>query len=713
MDISLHASAASTAGAVPPTPQPPADLGDALLEAAEQLLGPVAQWQWRRQVRLLAGQAALQPWFAAAARHLRIDCVPVRGAAIPASASASTPASASASACVTQATLAPGPYLWIHNGQVRAVSHGGHDWRVGALRQGPPPEGGALYRVVPSHTFAKLGWREFRQAALSDSRLLREIGLATFVINAFALVIPLYMNAIYDRVLPAQADMSLWVLSLGAAFCLGLEYLLRNERSRALMRLADEFQSTCLPQLTHWLSRAPLTQALDWGHGAVRGLAALSRLRSLYWSLIGSSVLDLGFAVLYLAIIAWLGGLLALAPAAVLAVGAWVMWRYDRQLDAAGPPDDAAFSVTADRYALYRAANAESVLASEYLVATETLRQREQRRYALQSRCSAALNLLGNGQTLLIVVVAYYLVATHRMQPAGIFAAILLSGRMLQPLGSLMTALPSLRQMHACLRQVNDTLGASAAAPPMVQDMARAGTGWCLRDVSLRYGDAAPLALKDVSLDIRPGERIAIVGPAAGGKSTLLKLLLGVMAPTRGSVQYNGCALAGDAARALREQVHYGWQSAELIGPTPRDYLDLDGTRTPDELAASLRQMGLAPVVARWPQGLATPCAALPALGRRTLELLALARLALSRRAVYALDTPSECLDPQAERQLLAMLRGRCGQGATLLLVTDKANLLTLVDRVLYVTEGQIRFDGTVPQFQGLLAQGAAQPAQS
>ena len=673
-----------------PAAQGQTDLGDALLEAAEYVLGPAAHWQWRRQARLLAGQATLPAWFSAAARHLRIDCLAAGAPQDPVAARAS------------------GTYLWLSDDRARVLHYAGGAWRMAGAPLATAPEGGVLYRVVPSQTFARLGWREFRQAALSDTHLLREIGLATFIINVFALVIPLYMNAIYDRVLPAQADMSLWVLSVGAILCLGLEYLLRNERGRALTRMADEFQTTCLPQLTHWISHAPLSQALEWGNGAVRGLAALFRLRSLYWTLVGSSVLDLGFAVLYLAIIAWVGGLLACVPAVIMAIGVWAVWRYDRQLAAMGPDDSAAFSLTAERYALYRATNTESLLATEYLAATDVMRQREQMRYALQSRCGAALNLLGNSQTLFIVVLAYYLVLTHHMQPAGIFAASLLSGRMLQPLSSLMTALPSLRQMTLCLREVNATLAASNEPAQTCTDLGQPDAGWSLRDVCIRYGDHAPQALKDVSLDIRHGERIAIIGPAAGGKSTLLKLLLGVLTPTQGSVEWAGCPLAGEVARGLREQVHYGWQSSELIGATPREYLALEAGHSHDALAASVQQVGLAPAVARWPQGLGTPCMVLPPLGRRTLELLALARLSLSQRSIYMLDTPSESMDPQAEQRLIATLQARRAQGATLLLVTDKANLLTLVDRVIYVNQGHIRFDGTVPQFERLLAQGAA-----
>ncbi len=697
------------------SPRAPEGLRDALLEAAEQVLGPAAQWEWRRQARQLAGEAAVAPWFSAAARYLRIDCLPVvgtQGVAHPRSQGSAPPASTGAAGTPgghAPADLTPGAYVWIKHGQACSATLAGGVWRVtGAL--GEPgsvtPQGGALYRVVPSQTFARLGWREFRQAALSDTRLLKEIGLATFVMNTFALVIPLYMNAIYDRVLPAQAEMSLWVLSLGVALCLGLEYLLRNERSRALMRLADEFQTGCLPQLTHWISRAPLSQALEWGQGAVHGLAALSRLRSLYWNLVGSSAVDLGFALLYLAIITWMGGLLALVPAAVMAFGAWTVWRYDRQLHAMGPDDLPSFSLTAERFALYRGANAEATLASEYLVATEAMRLKEQRRYALQSRCGSLLALLGNAQTLLIVILAYYLVLNHRMQPAGIFAAILLSGRMLQPLTSLMTALPSLRQMNGCLRQVNQTLAAAAEAPRSNTGTVQSDAGWSLRDVSFRYDAGAPQALKAVSVDIRRGERIAIVGPAAGGKTTLLKLLLGVLMPTQGSVAWAGCPLTGDDARSLRDQTHYGWQSAELIGATPRDYLSLEREHSNQDLAACVQQTGLAPAVSRWPQGLSTPHAALPALGRRTLELLALARLRLSRRAIYALDAPSEVLDPQAEQQLLSTLKARCAQGATLLLITDKAHLLALVDRVIYINQGQIRFDGSVPAFEALMAGG-------
>lgn len=687
-------------------PQAPEGLADALLDAAEQVLGPAAHWQWRRQARQLAGEAGLEPWLKAAAAHLRVDCL-----ATPQPGAQATPGTPGPT---------PGVYLWIQGGRAGAARYVGDAWQALGLqaeasRAGAVPfdlpAGAALYRVVPAQTFARLGWREFRQAALSDTRLLKEIGLATFVINAFALVIPLYMNAIYDRVLPAQAEMSLWVLSLGALLCLGLEALLRNERSRALTRLADEFQTACLPQLVHWMGRAPLSQALEWGQGTVRGLAALSRLRSLYWNLVGSSAVDLGFTVLYLAIIAWIGGLIALVPVAAMAAAAWCVWRYDRQLNAMGPDDVAPFSLTADRLALYRGVNAESTLASEYLVSTESMRLREQRRFALQSRCGSALALLGNAQTLLIVVVAYYLVMAGHMQPAGIFAAILLSGRMLQPLSALMTALPSVRQMNRCLRQVNDTLAQAAQAPEASGGMAQPEAGWSLRDVAFRYGPGMADALKSVSLDIRRGERVAIVGPTGSGKSTLVKLLLGVVAPAQGSIDWAGCPLAGEHARSLRDQTHYAWQSAEPIGASPLEYLGLEGGHSPEELAACARQVGLAPAIARWPQGLRTACAALPSLGRRTRELLALARLTLTRRRLLVLDTPSESLDPQSEQRLIDTLKARSVVGGTLLVVTDRANLLELVDRVIYLNQGQVRFDGAVPEFERLMAQGAASQA--
>ena len=410
--------------------------------------------------------------------------------------------------------------------------------------------------------------------------------------------------------------------------------------------------------------------------------------------------------MLYLAIIAWMGGLIALVPVCAMAAAGWSVWRYDRQLNAMGPDDVAPFSLTADRLALYRGVNAESTLAAEYLESTEAMRLREQRRFALQSHCGAVLTFLGNAQTLLIVVVAYYLVMAGRMQPAGIFAAILLSGRMLQPLSALMTVLPSVRQMSRCLRQVNDTLAYAAQTPPASGGMAQADAGWSLRDVAFRYGAGSADALKAVSLDIRRGERVAIVGPAGSGKTTLIKLLLGVLAPAQGSLDWAGSPLAGEHARTLRDQAHYGWQSAEPIGTTPLEYLNLEGRRSHDELAACAQRVGLAPAVSRWPQGLRTACAALPAMGRRTRELLALARLTLTRRDLLVLDTPSECLDPHAEQLLFDTVKAKCANGGTLLLTTDRANLLGLVDRVIYLNQGQVRFDGAVPEFERLMAQG-------
>lgn len=659
-------------------------LGDALADAAEQVLGSVPRWHWTRRARSLVDEASVQAWFDVAYESLGIQCV-----------QHDLPLAEERSA------LPVGTYLLFSNGRWRTLTHlPNKTW----LLDGEPCDaamltGATMYRVAPAHSYDRLGWKQIKEASIADGSTLNKILWSTLLINIFVLVIPLYMNAIFDRVLPAQATMSLWVLSLGVALCLGLELLLRNDRSHALGQLADQFQYGIEPQLISRISHAPMSAELRWGAAGVEALAAWSRLRSLYWGIVASSLADSVFTVLYLAIIAWIGGLVVLVPLAAMMVAFWLIWRFDRGIKAMGNDDAAPFNVSAKSFGIHQAINAEKTMVEGFLASSETMRLREQRRYMLQSRCTAQFAALSNMQTVLIVVASFYLVDAHLMQPAGIFATILLAARVLQPLGSLMNVLPSLRQMRACVKKVNEVLEKVNDEPVASIKTDTLQDGWNLQNVSFGYRTDNDV-FKDISLRIRPKECLALVGPSGAGKTAMLQLLLGQLSPTKGSVMWGGAALAGQHAYSLREHIHYAWQSPEVIGSNAMEYLQCERATSKDELLQALNRARLGPTIARWPQGLLTPFSLLPALTQKTHEQLALARIILSRRELFVLDAPAESLDQHSEKALIETLQEKRERGATIIIATDRANLLTLVDRVIHIDGGQIQFDGSVQGFR-------------
>ncbi|MEU4779775.1 thiol reductant ABC exporter subunit CydD [Micromonospora sp. NPDC023633] len=207
--------------------------------------------------------------------------------------------------------------------------------------------------------------------------------------------------------------------------------------------------------------------------------------------------------------------------------------------------------------------------------------------------------------------------------------------------------------------------------------------------VTVRYERTT--ALRDVTLTVRPGERVAVIGPSGAGKSTLLGLLLGFVTPTAGRVTVGGVDLADADADGWRRQVAWVPQRAHLFAASLADNIRLGAPDTPDAaLAPAVHDAALDDVVAGLPGGLAT------VLGERGHGLssgqrqrVALARAFLRDAPVVLLDEPTARLDTAAEAVVLDATR-RLVAGRTALLVAHRPALLADADRILRIEDGRV-----------------------
>ncbi|MFJ8202310.1 thiol reductant ABC exporter subunit CydD [Micromonospora chalcea] len=198
-------------------------------------------------------------------------------------------------------------------------------------------------------------------------------------------------------------------------------------------------------------------------------------------------------------------------------------------------------------------------------------------------------------------------------------------------------------------------------------------------------------ALRDVTLTIRPGDRIAVIGPSGAGKSTLLNLLLGFVAPTSGRVTVDGVDLAGVDLDAWRRELAWVPQRAHLFAGSLADNIRLGAPDTPDDvLAAAVADAALDEVVDALPDGLDTR------LGERGHGLssgqrqrVALARAFLRDAPIVLLDEPTARLDSASEAVVLDATR-RLVAGRTALLVAHRPALLADADRILRVEDGRV-----------------------
>jgi ATP-binding cassette subfamily C protein LapB len=211
----------------------------------------------------------------------------------------------------------------------------------------------------------------------------------------------------------------------------------------------------------------------------------------------------------------------------------------------------------------------------------------------------------------------------------------------------------------------------------------------CLDNVSFAYGEQPP-ALVQVSLNIKPGEKVAIVGPVGSGKSTLLRLLQGLYAPVEGRVLFDNLPMQQWEMAQLRDQLGAQSQDVRLMYGSIRD--NIAGHERPVSDAAMERAVALSGVgqfIDRIEGGLDRQVGEgglFMSGGQR--QAIALARALVHEPSVLLLDEPTSSMDPALEQHVMRSLQSL--EGVTLVLATHKAELLKRVDRVIVLNHGRL-----------------------
>jgi ATP-binding cassette subfamily C protein len=217
-----------------------------------------------------------------------------------------------------------------------------------------------------------------------------------------------------------------------------------------------------------------------------------------------------------------------------------------------------------------------------------------------------------------------------------------------------------------------------------------------LHGVKYIYEDSSAPALDDVSLVIRRGESVAIVGSTGAGKSTLINIVLGLLKPSAGSVTVDGRDLLLNLP-AWRSKIGYVPQEIYLFDDTLRRNIALgreDAEIDADKLAAAIRMAQLEDVVAALPLGLDT------VVGERGVRLsggerqrVAIARALYSEPELLVFDEATSALDNRTERELALAIDALQG-GRTLLVIAHRLSTVRRCPRIVFLRRGRVQGDG-------------------
>ena len=583
--------------------------------------------------------------------------------------------------------------------------------------------------MIPMTSSATSAITLFKATLSARKGIFGQASLASLLINVLALGAALYSMQVYDRVIPTQGVATLIVLTGGVLIATLLELIVKLARARVL-EVAIKGMDL---ELSHAIFLRLLGIRLDQFPTSVGTLSAQLRsyetIRNFASTATLFFVVDAPFALLFLAVIALLAGpALAAIPAVffVLAIGLGLFYRsriarHAQTGNVASNKKLGLLVETVESAESLKSAGggAQQLQRWDQLNDQSIADEIAIRSYSEQASYLAAF--MQQASYIALIAAGAWIAATSTsLTMGGLIACSILSGRVLGPVAALpglivqwahaKAALESLEKVFALQRDNHEV--DRPLRPEKIQGQ--------FEVAALRFTyPGRPETLSLERLNIRAGEKVALLGPIGAGKSTLLKLLAGLYAPAQGRVLLDGL----DIQQIQREHlsVHLGYlpQEVKLLSGSLRENLQVGLVGVGESaLLQACRNTGLSGLIASHPKGLDLEITE----GGRGVsggqkQLIALTRLLLAQPSVWLLDEPTAAMDEQTELRSLAALRGAIAPEHTLVLVTHKLTLLGLVDRlILLAPNGSVMMDGArdaVLQQLRQKAQAAQQPAQA
>jgi len=546
----------------------------------------------------------------------------------------------------------------------------------------------------------------FWGSLLQGKWLYVQVLIAAALTNFLGLSTSLFIMVVYDRVVPNEAIESLIALTIGVLIALGFDFLIKTLRAQ----FVDKAGKRADARMSRLIFDKILNIKLDTRRQKSGAMASIVRefdtLREFFTSATLVAVVDLPFIFLFIWVISLIAGPLALVP--LIAVPLVILSGLAIQPFLARITESSMKSNMSKQSVLVETLNGlETVQATG---SGRLMRRRfeeasdAQSDLGLKSRMLSnfAINSAASVQQLAQIATIFYgvfLIQDGTITMGAMIAAVILGGRTLAPLSQLASAMSranGAREAYRSLSTVmNPAEGDVDETRPRLSRPHLAGNIE-LKGVSYTFPGANSPILRDVSLKIPAGQKVAIVGRMGSGKSTLSRLIAGLIEPSEGAVLIDGVDLRQIDKSDVRRNLGVMLQETWLFSGTVKENLQMGFYEYDDAHLLNIAKIsGVDDFVAGHPQGydmeLQERGEGLSGGQRQSINL---ARALLHNPNLLVLDEPTSSMDTATEKAVIDRLQAWAG-ARTLVMVTHRNTLLQLADRVLVVDQGVIVADTT------------------
>ncbi len=572
------------------------------------------------------------------------------------------------------------------------------------------------YNNLTGHRFARLRLTQpfdvsesptfqlVKNELFAEKSILREVVTGTLLINSIALATAFYTMQVYDRVVPTGATATLITLTLGVLAAIIIEMSVKWVRCNLYQQLSDSVDQ----RLARSVYTRFLALRLDQLPPSVGALAQRLRgyesVRTFLVGITTQLVVDGPMALLFLAVLASIGGGLAVIPAAFLCIGITTGWMYHRRVQhwAAKVTSAVHFKTgllveTVEGAETIKSGQGGWRMLSRWLEVTDEARHFELLMRKITEHSQYLIAAFQQLSYVLLIAFGALKINAGELTMGGLIACSILSGRILTPAAMIPQQIIQWAHTKVSVRDLDSLwkleLDHHQDSQPIMPDSIRGH--YSFEEVKAGYHNS--IALIVPQLNLKAGEKVGVIGPVGSGKTTLLRLLSGMYKPKEGRVLLDGIDINQISKPMLAKHTGYVPQEGRLFAGTLRDNLVL-GLVDPgdDKLLAAARRSGLLQmVVTPHPKGLDQEIfEGGSGLSGGQRQLVHVTRALLRAPSIWLLDEPTAHMDEAMERHVARAIQESFRLDDMLVLATHKSYMLNMVNRLIVLSNHQVVLDG-------------------
>ena len=540
----------------------------------------------------------------------------------------------------------------------------------------------------------------------------------TFLINLITMSVPLFIMMVYDKVIGAESVDALPTMVAGIILLLTSDIVLRYFRGRLMGNMAGRMDYLIgVETFRQILNLPPILTERSTMAAQLARLKQFDSVRDFFTGPNASTLLDLPFIPLMIALIAFIAGWAAIVPVVMLLLFMvfGLMWlpvsagRVLRTGQARNDKQKMLIQSLAGRSEIKGAAAEQSWLGRfrEYSAESSTANYKAAVASSVINAVSQAGVAIGS---LAVLVIGVYSVMAGDMTVGALIATMVLIGKVLSPIQQTFLSFGRFKQVKAAVKQLNQLMKLDVEKNSRASSMMLSGLKGRIGidRISFRYSPNSDPALTGVSLVAEPGEMVVITGDTGSGKSTLVKLIAGMYQPQAGSLTLDEHDIRQLNVKDLRRAIAYVPQNAQLFHGTIAQNIRMNDVLAKDEdLRRVAEAVGILDDILALPQGFETPIG-----DERTQRLtpgfvhgISMARAFVCSAPVVILDEPGASLDREGDMKLVSQLRALKGK-KTVLVVTHRPSHIRLADKAIVLDKGLTKFAGEPEQALQVLVGG-------